>query len=85
MSYLLNESNIEITDVIIPYTETLENVAIFLKTMGKGLVNIKGIDPKDVITALNDGKIVIKGIRNESYLIAKQLGWEMTRRNPPHK
>ena len=85
MSYLLNESNIEITDVIIPHTETLENVAIFLKTMGKGLVNIEGVDPKDVITTLNDVKIVIKGIRNESYFIAKQLGWEMIRKNPPRK
>jgi len=85
MNNMLNKSNIEITDVIIPYTETLENVALFLKSMGTGLVNIEGVDPKDVITALNDVKIVIKGIRNESYHIARQLGWEMIRRNPPSK
>ena len=83
MSHLLNESNIEITEITIPEHETLENLNVFLRTMGKQLKDVNHPDPALVIQSYNKRGIIIKGTRNESYIIAKQLNWKMHRVNPP--
>ena len=82
-SSLLNESNIEITEIIIPEDETLENVDEFLRTMWRKLKDVNHSDPAKVIRSINAQKIIIKGTRNEAYAIANQLNWKMHRRNPP--
>jgi len=85
MSHLLNESNIEITEIIIPEDETMENIDEFLRTMGRKLKTWNPENPAKVIQSINAQKIIIKGTRNEAYAIAKQLNWKMHRRNPPKK
>ena len=83
MSYLLNESNIEITEVVIPEDESLEHVDIFLNTMGRKLKDVNHLDPVKVIQSINKQKIIIKGTRNEAYGLAEQFNWKLHRRNPP--
>ena len=78
---LLNKSNIEVTNVIIPENEKLENVALFLKLMNLKLTNIDSVDFKTVIKTLNERQIQILGTRNKSYALAKELGWSMNRVN----
>lgn len=84
-SPLLNESNIEITLITIPEDEDLDNVNEFLKTMGKRLKEVTNADSQTIIRSLNQAGIIIKGTRNESYAMAKQLDWKMERKNPPGK
>lgn len=81
-SPLLNETNIEITEVTIPEDESLQNVDMFVKTMGYNVKDLNHPDPAKIIRAINDRKIIIKGVRNESYAIAQQLHWKMIRTNP---
>jgi len=79
---MLNESNIEITEITIPENETEEHINLFLATMGKKLAYPPTVTLETVIRSYNNSGLVIKGIHNEAYLLAKQLRWGMHRINP---